>query len=179
MAMLDRFKKIAAGLTAAHISVADLRADLAEIEDGIEAVKARPMSRADAIAKARREINEAAEVGEVLLKRAASEAALGTGRGVLDFVTDAGDVRHLLAAVAGDQLIELFEAQAAARWGDDPGLTEDEREAELVRLHNEAFQLELAEEALLRQAAAAGLAIDRRPDAHPAAILAPASAMPA
>ncbi|WP_041527331.1 hypothetical protein [Paracoccus aminophilus] len=173
-----RFRRIADGLTTGQTAVADLRAEIVATEDRLERAKNRPQSKAVALDKARRDLAEAAEIGQTILRVHARAARSGVGGDLLDRVTDARDARALLALVAAPQLLAAFETEASALWGDDLGLTEDEREQELTILHRELFDLELAEEALIRSAAVAGLVIDRRPDAHPAAVLAPDHALP-
>lgn len=183
MGAFERFRTARAGvadaMTAANAAVADLRSTLAEVEDEIEAVEKRPFSKAEVLAKAERDLADHAGVGRVLLKRAAQRAALGEGQDLLSLVTEPKDVRAILAAVAGPAVLSVYAEEVAARWGDDAGLTDDEREAELVRLHQVAFDIELLEEKILREAEAAGIRIERRRDMHPAAILARDEDLPA
>jgi|GEM_PF-2541966 len=176
MKAIEKFRAARAGvaeaMTSAQGAVADVRAQIATVEDRIREVEKRPFSKADVLAKAAMDVARHADAGHTLLKRAAQQAAFGEDGDLFRFVAEPQDLRAVLSAVAGDALLSAYTAQVEARWADDAGLTDEERSAELVRLHGDLFDLELMEERVIREAEAAGIAIDRRKDQHPASILA-------
>jgi len=170
---MSAFKKISAALTGAHTALADLRAEIAVLEDAIHRTEARPPAKADALAKARAEIAAAAEVGEVVLSRGVSAVRVGLeDANYLTSIGNVGDVKGVVALLHGDAMFDAISGLVDERWKDDPGLTAAEREEELIRLHSQKFTLELEEEALIRRSLAAGLRLERRRDVHPAAVLA-------
>ncbi len=77
----------------------------------------------------------------------------------------------ILASNTG-AVADVMKALLAETYGDDPGLDPGERDAELARLDRQILDAEMAEEALVRDCEAAGMAVLRRADASPEATLA-------
>lgn len=78
-----------------------------------------------------------------------------------------------LAVMFGDK--ERIRAEMIAKLSTDGGLSDDERARETKRLQAAISQREQVLERIHREAEASGVAISRRPDADPAALLAPDS----
>ncbi|WP_367715144.1 hypothetical protein AB2N04_14675 [Nitratireductor sp. GISD-1A_MAKvit] len=57
-------------------------------------------------------------------------------------------------------------------------ISEEEREARVAKIDSDILSAELAEEALIRAAEEAGFPVERRLDADPRAVLAPATSLP-
>ena len=86
---------------------------------------------------------------------------------------DAWVLAGFVATVARDALISLLERQLRKAYADVDAKTcvpADARAARIAELRAKRLALEQDEERLVLQAEAAGLQVDRRPDADPAAI---------
>jgi hypothetical protein len=82
------------------------------------------------------------------------------------------NVDHFAVALGAETYREHLKAQLRKRYEAEPGIADAERAKELARIDGEILETELAEEALIRNAEAAGISTLRRRDASPAAVLA-------
>ncbi|TGQ94637.1 hypothetical protein EN851_03535 [Mesorhizobium sp. M8A.F.Ca.ET.208.01.1.1] len=82
-------------------------------------------------------------------------------------------------AFAAPLMRERLAAEISAEYSAGDGPTAEAHKQMLAKLDAELLELEMAEEALLRAAEAAGIEILRRIDADPRAVLAADSALPA
>ncbi len=149
-------------------------------------LRVRKLDQRDGIASRPVPLAEAQAAVDAGLARMAAEATADLylaplrnpagGRPTLpDMRTDR--IVGLLLSANADRVADVLKAALAERYGDDPGLPLDERQRELARLDGEIFDCELAEEALVRDCEDAGLAILRREDADPRALLADDTAL--
>lgn len=159
-------------------TVAEVRALISEAGAKVNAAKSALPARAGVEADARHQIELAAGRGAVSLRQTVTRAVQGNGIDPFASVKTVDDARDLLALVAGDALVAAFSAALDQRYRDQPGMTEAERDEAHAAAEGERIALELAEERLIRDAAEAGIAIERRRDLHPAVRLAPLLALP-
>ncbi|WP_103173253.1 hypothetical protein [Paracoccus sp. SY] len=184
MAILEKFRKAKASasqaLTAARSSLADIRSQIASKQTELEGLDQRPVAFAEAVAALDTKLREQCEIGEYALKRMAHDLS-GRIDGYSVFRTTHIEGREiaLQTLLAGSAFRDALIAQLEAVYGNDPGLTSEERAAERERIEGELDDLEAMEEMLIREGAKAGIPIARRKDAHPGALLAPDSALPA
>lgn len=83
----------------------------------------------------------------------------------------------LLLVANGDAVADVLKKLLAESYADDDGLEPGERDAECAKLDRQIADCEMAEEAAVRDAEDAGLAILRRGDADPRATLATDTAL--
>jgi hypothetical protein len=103
----------------------------------------------------------------------------GMWNGFLGGVIDAAYDRRVewaVAEIVRKGLLEIIESRYAAGV---TGIDDAKRERELARIDGEILDCDLAEEAMIRAAAAVGITIARRPDADPRAVMARDQDLPA
>lgn len=184
MAILDKIRKARASASqataAARSSLTEIRNQIASKQTELDALDQRPVAFTEAVAALDTGLREQCEIGEIALKRMARElSGRLDGRPVFVARHIEGREIGLQTLLAGSAFRDAMIAQLEAVYGNDPGLTSEERAAERERIEGELDDLEAMEELVIREGATAGIPITRRKDAHPAALLAPDSALPA
>lgn len=164
-------------LTGINTAIAEVRAEIAAVQNQMAKLEDRPVDRATIEATLDHGLEGLAGRGSYAFKLLARRLTGWGGEGSHFEIAD-DDLGPMMVAMLRDQLRAGALAAVAQVMGSDTGITEEERDTERARLEGEVLALELAEEALIREAEAAGLSIPRRTDMHPAAELAPASALP-
>jgi hypothetical protein len=166
-------KKLLAGSRKAATSVSDglqeLRLRRLRLLDERDEIAARPVPKAEAFAALDRDLDELVaiamrETNVRSLTRAENPSWSIPPNGVL-----LGLLIGANRATFRDQLAEML---APAYSSGTKPISAEEREAALRRLDEDLLDLEVAEEAAIRSAEAAGLSVLRRADAHPRAVLA-------
>lgn len=175
-----KFEKLAAQVrkasSAALEAVGELRGKIDGIKAELAALRERPCSRAEVEGRARELVKALAghgsPIGSVLIDANPPFPAAVLSRAAVGL--RAASAAELLAAYFPEAFVAglLAEAERAAEasggWGEAGGET---RQAELERLAAELLALEHQEEALIMTAGELGIAIARRPDADPRAVL--------
>jgi hypothetical protein len=149
--------------------VSESRAKIAALQQEHEQVRTAPRPLVEAVARIDRGLDlEAARLRAPLGALVSPDAPLPM-RMQLD---DVGDVSPLIASLFRQQVRELLVAAVTRHYKEHPpGLPALERAAKLRELDAEILRLEHEEEATIREAEGAGLELDRRADASPAAVL--------
>lgn len=184
MAILDKIRKARASASqataAARSSLAEIRNQIASKQTELDALARRPIAFPEAVAVLDARLREQCEIGEYALKRMAQDLS-GRIDGYSVFSTKHIEGREiaLQTLLAGSAFRDAMIAQLEGVYGNDPGLTSEERAVERERIEDELDDLEAMEELLIREAATAGIPITRRKDVHPAALIAPDAALPA
>lgn len=171
----------AAAIADLHGTVHQARGIVAEKARALDTLDLRLSARADADGLVDQGVAEIAERGQYLAKLAARRVAgFGGEQPVFNLaIGDAADALALVVAANPNAYAAAIKAGLDGIYPpDDQGLTEAERDAERTRLEAELIAAELVEEALVREAERSGIVLERRADAHPAAVLAPDAAMP-
>lgn len=179
--VIDKLRRARAttakAMTTAQADLASVRAAVAAAHNALRDLEDRPVAFEMAAAELDRKLADLAEDG---VSSFALQTLMGRDEGRIDWNPREGEywtmARQVL--VGGQALRDRLMDDLRRRYGDDKGLTPEERDAERDRLQAEAFQLECLEEALIRAASEAGVRIERRVNAHPAAILAPLHQLP-
>lgn len=151
-------------------SLADIRRQIAENREQRQVIEARTATAAEAKDNLKAWIAARAE-------RFSAESPLRPGT-FLTFsasghtkLADPGQLTDLMCWLHGPALEKKI-GQLLTERADTDALPVAEKRAELARLDAECFELESAEERLIRQAAEARIKLPRRPDANPAVVLA-------
>lgn len=167
----------AKAMTTAQSDLASVRAAIATAHNALQDLEGRPVAFDLAAAELDKKLAELSEDGVSSFQL---HSLMGRDEGRIDWSPREGDywtmARHVLAG--GQALRDRLMDDLRRRYGEDKGLTPEERDAERDRLLSEAFHLECLEEAMIRAASEAGVRIERRANAHPAAILAPLHQLP-
>jgi hypothetical protein len=146
------------------------RADLAALDAEAETVREAPRPRADVLADLAPEVDALCTAPQIDPRRAERPARLAeaTTLGLMGsgIIGDAG--RGVLFWALRDYLIEKLAETVPDLTG---AISDKDRATRLAALAQRRLEIERAEEALIRQAAAQGRVIDRRPDASAQAIL--------
>ena len=155
-----------------------IRAELAELQAERHRVASAPMPAAEAKAAVRAEVETLAEAGTPDVGGCLEGGAIRWPTKTLTrskdgplVAWDVFDARALLAWLNRDRLIERLEAEVDALADDTEALTDAERAKEDARLRAEILRVEREEEAAIVTAAAEGIAIPRRRNADPRAVL--------
>lgn len=139
----------------------------------------RPLEEAIALADA--EVDRLAAIGRNglvtlgLTSHDPRQYGLGPG---LHLKSELSHLPALLAMVGGDALKAGLRVRLAAQYAGKPGIAAHDRETQLKATDAEILDLELLDEAMVRASELSGLAVHRRADADPRAVLAPDSALP-
>lgn len=155
----------------ARTAIDEIRALRLRLLDERDAVAARPIPRSmaeaaigDGLARVAREHLDTLNFAALL------RPADGRSPRLPSLSTD--QLLALLLVANGDAVAAMLRDRLAETYGDDPGLEPGERDAECAALDRQIADVEMAEEAAIRDAEDAGLAILRRGDADPRATLA-------
>jgi hypothetical protein len=166
-------KKLLAGSRKAASSVSEglqeLRMRRLRLIDERDEIAARPVPKDEALAALDRDLDELIAIA----KRETNMRSLTRADNPAWTIPQNGVLLGLLLganrAAFRDQLADMIAPVYAN--GSKP-IAADEREAALRRIEEELLDIELAEEAAIRAAEAAGLTVLRRADADPKAVLA-------
>lgn len=175
MSMLEKMTKLLSAQRAAaetvQASIASTRAEIIRVADEMDQVTKMPIPMNDALALVDAELDRLVDIGLSGVVVWPLFNPIGGDRHVQ---IDAAErlVPGLLALVGRDTLRMAAEAKLIEGYAGRQGITEAERASRLTVLEDEALDLELVEESLIRQAEAAGMIIQRRADADPRAVLA-------
>lgn len=158
-----------------HVDVerelATIRAELERERAAQVASDNAPAPRAVAIARIEEEIARKAATIELNGGAYAAPPALYDRRYLAELVAGEGDA--ILAYLFPEQLTQKHIAALDRYYLDHPpGPPAEKREADRAARARRLLALEVREEQLIRDAEAAGLTIERRPDAEPAIVLA-------
>lgn len=194
--MLGSIKNRLASMRAAPVPVNDL---LTSVDDHREVIASLKAER-DRVARSPRPAAEIMTALDAWLDQAATDAVdsmrlgallrrdrpialdLPTYRdpvaGQLDVTPSTKALLGLLVAVNRQAFREIVKGQVEDLTRDRPGLTDEALSARLAEIDAEILAAEMAEESAIRSLAVAGVAVQRRADASPLAVLAHASALP-
>lgn len=168
------------GETSAADSLERTRRRIRELDADLHAVRSAPWPSAQAKARARAEIERWAEFGRpnVVGMVESPDRKIDWRRPVSDeivagrLVTLHGDPSALLMFwVLKDRLVALVEAEIDACSDDASALDLTERSTRIAQIERDKLMIEYEEEHWVCAAAAAGLAVVRRPLADPRAVL--------
>ncbi|TGQ01415.1 MULTISPECIES: hypothetical protein [unclassified Mesorhizobium] len=160
--------------------VAGQRKAMAGLTEGLEAVRAQIRGLKERRAKVEVQPPEI----EIALQRV--DAWIKPMRGALEifrapdfaaadgfrFPSVAGFEGPLALAVVADLASDAMKAKIRTAYETKPGISDQDRKAELLRLDQTLMEAELVEEELIRNATRAGINLLRRADADPRAVLA-------
>ena len=88
------------------------------------------------------------------------------------------NVDHFAVALGAEQYGKHLKKRLREAYADQPGISDADRQKELARIDADLMAAELVEESLIRNAERAGITLQRRRDANPAAVLAADEALP-
>ena len=152
--------------------IVSVRAKVARLKAERRNVATAPIPFADALARVRSAIDKAAGTRRAVGLRPFMAPGETPG---LDLAGEMErDATATLCWLWGDRLAELIEQDLRAVYArpEAASMPEGGRVAALARLDRDIAAAEIEEERLIRQAEAAGVTVDRREDADPAAVLA-------
>ena len=176
MTLLTTVKaKVAAArkaLQTASGSVADVRSAVSRLQDERRAVETAPIPQDEAqplvdtfVDRALHGLSQFADPDEIV-------AAAAHGRPIDLRGLNADQRVAVLVSALGPVLRVRFRELLSEHYGTlTPGLAADERATRLRAIDAEVVSLEREEETLIRELADAGVVVDRRGDASPAAVL--------
>ncbi len=175
-------KKIAAAIGGAGKAAADVRAaveklrsDRLSLLDEREAIEGMATPRDEAIAALDAGLDSLADRAV----EAVSISSLTRPARAPTFVPNVadGDLLGLLIAANRDNIRDIIVDRLDEFYAQHAAMSAADKAAAIAAIDAEIFQLELAEEAAVRAAESAGLAIERREDADPRAVLAADAAL--
>ncbi len=166
-------KKLLTGSRKAAASVTDglqeLRMRRLRLLDERDEIAARPVPQAEALAALDRDIDELVAIA----MRETNVRSLIRAEAPAWTIPPNGVLMGLLIGANRDAFRkQLAEMIAPAYENGAQPIGADEREATLRRIDDDLLEVELAEEAAIRAAEAAGMSVLRRADADPRAVLA-------
>ena len=133
-------------------------------------MRAAPRPRSELLALARTAVNDLALAAQPAVISTSGKFEIRWDRGAVPGYPNpdgATVAARLFAALFPDKLFELLQNQIP----DLPGVTATERAAREAELQRQILQLEHEEEALITQAEASGVSVQRRSDASAYALL--------
>lgn len=165
-------KKLLAGSRKAAASVSDglqeLRMRRLRLLDERDELASRPVPQADALAALDRDLDELVKIA----KRETNVRSLTRADNPSWTIPQNGILIGLLIGANREAFRAQLTDMIAPAYADAKPIEAAEREASLRRLDEELLDIELAEEAAIRAAEAAGMSVLRRADADPRAVLA-------
>ena len=162
--------------------LAEIREEIAAAQAEVERIQRLPRPREEAEA----EIRDLVEAGAQSFGPYLGDFARPGGAnlmGVMNTLNGShGAIQRnqfgFMCAVAPAGVFEFLARGLDAAYAEGPGLTAAERATRLAKADARLLELSLAEEAAVRALEAAGMAVARRPDADPRAVLAADSDLP-
>jgi len=148
----------------ARAKVQTIRQQIAAQRSDRAAAQSAPCSEAEALAAIEGAVSSLRDVDPA--------QAIGPAHLVMRYLLGREDAAPALATFLADQLHEQLVAEVGNFYAaKGPGLSVDERAARIAAADAQILALEIEEEQLVRGMIAAGLQIQRRPDADPAVVL--------
>lgn len=175
-------KKIAAAITGAGKAAGDvrkavetMRTDRLQLLDNRDAIEAMATPRDEAIAALDAGLDSLADRAV----EAVSISSLTRPARAPTFVPNVadGDLLGLLIAANRDNIRDIIVDRLDEFYAQHAAMSAADKAAAILKIDAELLDLELAEEGAIRAAEAAGLAIERREDADPRAVLAADTAL--
>lgn len=176
--MADKTKSALAGVRSVFAAFSqgleDIRSQIEDLKAERDTIERMPVDEATAHRRA-----------EMWVSSAVTNA-MKSAHSPLRFVADPSRWRlpsfdvlaETMIAYRGDALASAMKQEISEIYQSEKGLTDAERADRLADLDHSLLSAELSEEALIREAEASGIAVSRRADADPRAVLAHRDALP-
>ena len=187
-AVTSFFKRIREQGDQLNNDLTEVRRQVARWTEEVERIQRLPRPREEAEAEIRSLVEAGAKSFDVHLGDFSRPGAanliqlmqvLNGGSGAM---IGAGAIQRntfgFMCAVAPAGMFELLSRKLDDAYATGPGVTAAERAALLAKADAHLLEMSLVEEAIIRACEGAGMAVLRRPDADPRAVLAPDSALP-
>lgn len=162
--------------------LAEIREEIATAQAEVERIRCAPRPREEAEAEIRDLVEAGARSFDPYLGRFDQPGGANLMAVMNALNGDHGAIQRnqfgALCAVAPAGMFAFLARNLDAAYAEGPGLTAAERATRLAKADARLLELSLAEEAAVRALEAAGMAVMRRADADPRAVLAPDNALP-
>jgi hypothetical protein len=168
----DKVRQAKKALQTAHGSVADVRNAIQRLKAERESIRSAPVPVSEALGTVEATADHLAGSAHHILAGLVADAARGQPSRIDLHILHKNELVGLVATIlATDVRRGLAGAVEEHYQTVEPGLAADDRARRLAEIDAELQRLEVEEEGLIVGLAEAGVHIERRPDASPAAIL--------
>ncbi len=170
----ETLKKVRAVFSAFSDGLEDIRGQIDDLKSERDDIERQPVDEASAQARA------ALWVSRVIadaMEKAPSPQRFSIAPSNWK-LPDAGNINAVITAYQGEALAAAVKQEISDLYATQRGLSDQQRASALADVDRKLFELELAEESLIRGAEASNIPVSRRADADPRAVLAHQSVMP-